>query len=177
MRHHDLIIAAILCSAVIAGARADDVTALRNNPASAWCATSQPAENGPSDWVKLPEQSIHVVRASMQERAKASLTNSAIVEMTEKSISPYLRDGETVSQNKHIYFVRAAAFYVNDKYELPKPAFRNLPFDVSYSPSRDVMVVANLALGYAGVGPNNLALAIESPNSISRSEAICLRTQ
>jgi hypothetical protein len=178
-RHRDLIMAVLLCSAAIvkAPAKADDVTAQRDNPTSVWCTTSQPADNGPNDWLKIPEQSIHLVRASMQEKAKASLTNSTIVEMTENGIIPYLRDGETVSQDNHIYLVRAAAFYVNDKYELPKPAFRNLPFNVSYSPSRGMLVVANFALGYAGVSPTNLALAVESPNPISRSEAVCLRTQ
>lgn len=178
-RHRNFIIAVLLCSTAIvrAPAKADDLTAQQDKAMSLWCTTSQPADNGPNDWVNLPEQSIHVVRASMQEQAKVSLTDRTIVEMAEKSIIPYLRDGETVSQANHIYLVRAAAFYVSDKYELPKPAFRNLPFNVSYSSSRGMLLVTNFALGYAGVTPTNLALAVESPSPISRSEAICLRTQ
>jgi hypothetical protein len=177
-RYCDVTMAVFLCSIVLgrAPAKADDMTRQRDNIASLWCSTSQTAYNGPNDWMKLPEQSIHIVRASMQEQAKASLTNS-VIEMTETSITPYLREGETVSQDKHIYLVRAAAFYVNDKYELPKPAFRNLPFTVSYSPSRGLLAVVNFALGYAGVSPTNLALVVESPDPISRSEAVCLRTQ
>jgi hypothetical protein len=73
--------------------------------------------------------------------------------------------------------VRAAAFYVSDKYELPKAAFGYLPFNVSYSPSRRLLDVANFALGYADISPTNLALAVESLNPIDRSEAECLRTQ
>jgi hypothetical protein len=138
---------------------------------------SQAADNDPNDWVKLPDQALHVVRASMQKQAKNILSKKALVKMSDEDIGPYLQDGENVSQEKFLYVIRAAAFYVNEKYELPKPAFRRLPFNVSFSPSRDLLVVVNFALGYAGTKPTNLALVIESPKAVRGSEAICLRTQ
>jgi hypothetical protein len=127
--------------------------------------------------VKFPKQSIHVVRASMQDRAKNILAANALVQMSEREIVPYLKSGEKLSHGSFSYLVRAAAYYVNEKYEFPMSAFNALPFDASYSPSRDTLIVTNFALGYAGMTPSNLALAIEVPSVIGRSEAVCLRTQ
>ena len=146
-RYWFVVVMASLCTAMIprAPARADDMTAQRDNPAPLWCTTSQTADNRPNDWVKLPEQSIHVVRASMQAQAKNILAANTFVEMAEKDVVPYLPDGENVTRGKHFYLVRAAAYYVSEKYELPKPAFRDLPFDASYSPSRDTLIIVNFA--------------------------------
>jgi hypothetical protein len=178
-RYWVVVVMASLCTATIprAPTRADEMTAQRDNPAPLWCTTSQAADNGLNDWVKLPEQSIHIVRAPMQDRAKNILATNTFVEMAEKDVLPYLRDGENVTRRRHFYLAQAAAYHVNEKYELPKPAFRNLPFDASYSPSRDPLTIVNFALGYAGVTPSNLALVIEVPNVIGRSMAVCLRTQ
>ena len=154
---------------------ADNVTPSKNHPL--WCITAQPEYSGSHDWVKLSEHSVHVVRATMQGQAKAALAQKSIIEMTLGDARLYLRDGENLSDGKHIYLVRAAAFYVDDKYDLPRPAFRNLPFDVSYSQSRHMLSVSNFALGYAGIVPTNLALVVESVDRVGRSEAICSRTQ
>jgi hypothetical protein len=176
--HRTLVVNMMLCCAVTvpsAPIKAAVVTAPKNKPI--WCATTQFADGGPNDWVKLTEQSTHIVRPAMQDRAKAALADEPFIELTEGAVGPYLRDGEALSKRKHIYLVRAAAFYVNDKYDLPKTASGDLPLEVSYSSSRNMLLVSNFALGYAGIVPSNLALVIESSNPARRFEAVCLRTQ
>lgn len=178
-KHHQRLamLSLIVAASVLAFARTGAVMNQEDESTSSWCAKSQVADNGPNDWVRLSHQSIHVVRASMQARAKDILARDKFVRVTDRDVIPYLRDGESVSQGRFIYLVRAAAFYVDENYELPKPAYRNLPFDASYSPSRDTLAIVNFALGHADINPTNLVLVIEAPNAIGGCEAVCLRTQ
>lgn len=143
-----------------------------------WCKIGAAiGDSGAADWVTLSNAATHIVPASMQARAKITLSEVPFIPLSNDQVSRYLGTKENTSQGGFPYLVRAAAFYVSADYEVPKQAFGKLPFDVSFSPSRDKLVITNVALGYGGAPPINLALVVDAPQPISQLEAVCKTTQ
>lgn len=167
----------LICRAMVVGSLLYFVFPEIRAAQEPWCQINPTlSDNGKNDWVELPNRALHLVRASMQEEAKKSLSIASFKELTEKEARPYLHDTEAISQSQHLYLVRGAAFGVDDKYEMPTIVFGRPAFGVFFSPSRKRLDINSYALGGIGA-PTNLVLIIEAPETIQGLDVSCLAAQ
>jgi hypothetical protein len=162
------------------------------SPEPSWCSIDKYGRNDgkPMDWEKLENKHIHMVRASMQERAKKYLFDSNFFPINKRRAEFYLQDGDSLGGNKFVYLVRAASMDLKVKdieNSIFKPKYYDnntpfndggsfnskLPFLVSISPSRRKMGIVTVFFGKNRT-PLNVALLIDSPLKITSSYSGCL---
>jgi hypothetical protein len=136
-------------------------------PESPWC-TTNPVQAMRGRSIQLPENRLHIVRASKQADAKQQLSDKAFVRIERREVAQFLNSPAQVSSDNIYYLVRASAYGIDENYKISGRLVADL------FPMEKALQIFNLSLSRPGDVAKNFAVVVETDTEIQKVEIICL---